>query len=230
MVGNFLLERKEELSKKYGIDFDKLEKEQIKLSKGLKIKDSIDFSKIEKIGAFENLFIKNKIISCFIIMDKDYEITEQSYVIDRIPFPYFPGFRSYREIHAMIKALEKSKEKPDIIFLSGQGIIHPRLGLASHFSLSTGIPTIGVSNFITECEYKDEDNSEIKKGNKIVGRVLISKEESNPLYISPGNFISVESSYNLSKKFIIPPHKRPEPIHIVSKYAKSVRKELMKGA
>ena len=44
MGENLLDTRKEELSKRYGIDFDKLEKEQIKLAKDLTIKDKIDFS------------------------------------------------------------------------------------------------------------------------------------------------------------------------------------------
>ena len=36
------LEKKKELEKRYGIDFDKLEKEQLKLAKGIQTKDSID--------------------------------------------------------------------------------------------------------------------------------------------------------------------------------------------
>ena len=235
--------RKEELSKKYNIDFDKLEKEQIKLAKDLKIKDKIDFSLVNKFGAFENIFIKNKILSCLVVLDNNFDIIDQCYVIEKIHFPYFPGFRSYRELPSMIKALEKINGRLDVVFISGQGIIHPRLGLASHFGLSTGIPAIGVSDFIKDCEFKEEDNSEIKKNpkndvllhfkkygdsrhNKIVGKVLIAKKKSNSLYISPGNNISVESAYNLSKRLIVHPHKRPEPIHIASKYAKSVKKEL----
>ena len=46
------------------------------------------------------------------------------------------------------------------------------------------------------------------------------------MFISPGNLISVSSAHELSKKLINPPHKRPEPLHLASKYAKSVRKEL----
>lgn len=219
--------RKEELSKKYNIDFDKLEKEQIKLAKDLKIKDKVDFSLVNKFGAFENIFIKNKILSCLVVLDNNFDIIDQCYVIDKIHFPYFPGFRSYRELPSMIKALEKINERPDVIFISGQGIIHPRLGLASHFGLLTGIPSIGASDFIKDCDFKEEDNSEIKKNNKIVGKVLISKKESNPLYISPGDNISIESAYNLSKRLIVHPHKKPEPIHIASKYAKSVKKEFL---
>ena len=123
----------------------------------------------------------------------------------------------------MLKAFEKLNEKPDVIFISGQGIIHPRLGLASHFSLSTGIPTIGVSNSFSDCEIKGED---ILKKEKKIGKILTSKEGSNPMYISPGNLISVNTAYEISKKMINLPHKRPEPLHLASKYTREVKKEL----
>ncbi|HJO15136.1 MAG: endonuclease V [Candidatus Pacearchaeota archaeon] len=227
MGENLLDTRKDELSKRYGIDFDKLEKEQIKLAKDLTIKDKIDFSLVDRFGAVENIFIKNKILSCFIVVDKDFEIIDQAYAFERIPFPYFPGFRGYRELPAMIKALERLNEKPDIVFISAQGIIHPRLGLASHFGLVTNIPSVGVSSSLIECEASNEDASEIIKDNEVVGKVLISKKESNPLYIGPGNNITVNSSYDISKKLIRLPHKRPEPIHIAAKYARNVKKELV---
>lgn len=218
--------RKEELSKRYGIDFDKLEKEQISLAKDLVINDKIDFSLAETFGAVENIFIKNKILSCFIVVNKEFEVIDQAYVLERISFPYFPGFRSYRELPAMVKALERLNEKPDVILVSAQGIIHPRLGLASHLGLSTGIPTIGVSTSLVDLEASNEDGSAILKENQPVGKVLISKKESNPLYISPGNNITLDSSYKICKDLINLPHKRPEPIHMAAKYAKSVRKEL----
>ena len=252
--------RKQELSKKYGIDFDKLEREQIKLAKGLEIKDKIDFNLAEKFGAVESIFIKNKILSCIIVCDKNYEVVDRAYVFDKVRFPYFPGFRAYRELPAMVEAFEKLNEKPDVVFVSGQGLIHPRLGLASHFSLSTGIPTIGVSNSLLDCKIdgdvedgadilkEDKENFEktknsksskkdleeisfgkanYSKSSKKIGKVLITKPGSNPMFISPGDKIIVKSAYEISKNLINLPHKRPEPMHLVSKYAKEVRKELV---
>lgn len=219
--------RKQELSKKYGIDFDKLEKEQTNLFKELTIKDKIDFLLAERFGAVDTIFIKNKILCCFIVCDKNFEIIDRSYILERVKFPYFPGFRSYRELPSMITAFEKLNETPDVVFIDGQGIIHPRLGLASHFGLSTGVPTIGVSNSLIDCKTRNEDGADILKNGKKAGNVLIVKKGSNPLFISPGNNISIKASYNISKNLIRLPHKKPEPMHLASKYAKSVKKELM---
>lgn len=214
----------EELAKKYDINLNSLMEEQLKLAKELVIKDKIDFSLADRFGAVENIFINNRLLSCFIVCNKDYEILDRAYVYERVKFPYISGFRGYREVVPMIIAYEKLKEKPDIVFVPGNGITHPRLGLASQFSLSVGgIPTIGVSNNIMECEVIGEDI--LRKGKKI-GRVLKTKEGSNPMFISAGNNISLESAYGLCRKMINLPHKKPEPLHLARKYAKEVQREV----
>lgn len=221
----------EDIAKKYGIELEKLEKEQERLAKELNIKDKIDLSLIEKYGAVDTIFIKNKILCCFIVCDKDYEIIDRSYVFERVKFPYIPGFRSYREAPSIIEAFEKLTEKPDVILVSGQGIIHPKLGLASHLGLSLSIPIIGVSNSLIGCQIDGEeiDGANIIKDSKKVGNVFITKKGSNPMYISPGDKITVKSAYEVVKKTIVPPHKKPEPMYLAAKYSKKVREELNVG-
>jgi deoxyribonuclease V len=214
----------QELVKKYNIDLEKLKSEQLKLAKELEIKDRIDFSLADRFGAIDNTFFGNQLLSCIVVCNKDYEIIDRAYVIEKVKFPYIPGFRNYRELVPMISAFEKLSEKPDVIFVPANGVAHPRLGLASHFSLAVGVPTIGVSNSFADCEIKE---GTLYQSGKKVGKVLLSKEGSNPLYISPGNLIGIESAYNLCKSMINLPHKRPEPLHLAAKYAKEVRREIV---
>ncbi len=215
---------KKELIEKYDIDLPKLESEQLKLAKQLEIKDEMDFSLAEMFGAVDIMFIKNKILCSIIVCDKNYEILDRAYSFEKVRFPYLAGFRAYRELPAMTEAFNKLNEKPDVVFVPAQGILHPRLGLASHFSLALGVASIGVSNSVIGCEIKGDD---ILKGGKKVGKVLISKPNSRPIYISPGNKISISSGYELCKKFINLPHKLPEPMHLASKYGREVKKELL---
>ena len=213
----------EEIAKKYGINPSKLEKEQEKLAEQLEIKDSMDFSAVERIGAIDNAFFQNKIISACIVASPEMEVLEQEYFSDKMRFPYISGFRAYRELPSMLQAFNKLEEKPDVVFINGHGLAHPRLGIASHFSISAGLPTIGVANSLLDGNIKGKD---IFLGKKKVGRVLQGKIGSKPMYVSPGNLISIETACNLAKKFIRLPHKMPEPLHLVHKYAKDVRKEI----
>lgn len=215
---------RDELIKQYNLDVVKLESEQVKLAKQLDVKDFMDFGLAEKFAAFDNSFVGNKILSSVIVVDKDFEVIEKSYAFEKVDFPYLSGFRAYRELPGMMKAFEKLQEKPDLVFVSGQGIIHERLGIASHFSLVVGVPSIGVSNSLVGCEVEGDDI--LKKGKK-VGKVLVGKPGSRPLYVSPGNGISIKTSYDFVKNFIKLPHKLPEPMHLAGKYNREIRKEIL---
>lgn len=218
----------EELAKKYNVDLKELEEEQKKLAKGISLKDAADFSLADKFAGIETTFFENKIISAVVLLNAEMEVIEQQYFSDILRFPYIPGFRAYRELPSMIEAFNKLEETPDVVLINGMGICHPRLGLASHFSLSTGIPAIGVADSLMK-DAKLEDEDIIINGKK-VGMILKSKEHGNPLYISPGNLISIKSSFELAKKLIIPPHKYPEPLHVARKYAKETRDELFQSS
>jgi deoxyribonuclease V len=224
---------KKELIEKYGIDLEKLEKEQLELAKNLEIKDKIDFSLADSFGAVDISFIKNQILVSIIVCKpllegedgkKECEIIDRAYFLDKVHFPYLAGFRAYRELPAMVKAFDKLNEKPDVIFVPAQGITHPRLGLASHFSLNIGVPVIGVANSIIDFEIKDDD---IVMNNKNVGKLFTSKKESRPMYVSPGNDIGVDTCLKICNDFVNLPHKLPEPMHLAGKYSREIRKELV---
>lgn len=215
-----------ELIAKYGIDIEALKKEQTKLAKEVKLKDIIDFPLATRFGAIENICIGNQILSAIIVCSREFEIIEQQYFLDKLRFPYLHGFRAYREMPSMVEAYSKLSEKPDVVFIHGHGITHPRLGLASHFSLAAGVPTIGVAGELFEETKISSNGEDIMLGKEKVGKVLKSKEKANPLFISPGNNISIETALKISKDMLKHPHKLPEPLHLAHKYAKEVKDEL----
>ncbi|MEK6820233.1 MAG: endonuclease V [Nanoarchaeota archaeon] len=218
-------EKLAEIEKKYNIDFLKLQREQLKLAKSLKIKDEIDFELADRVAGIDNTFFKNNIISAVVVLAEG-EVVEQEYSSGKIKFPYVAGFRAYRELESMISAFNKLDEKPDVVFVSGHGILHSRgLGLASHFSLATGVPTIGVSDSLLVGEIQGNG---IFLDTKLVGTVIYTKKGARPLCVSPGNLISVSTSEKLTRKFTMEPHKYPEPLRLAKKYAREIRKELFK--
>ncbi len=128
------------------------------------------------------------------------EIAEVETSVAELAFPYIPGLLSFREAPLVLELFEKLRHKPDLLFVDGQGIAHPRrLGIASHLGLWLDMPTIGCAKSRL-CGKYDEVGHEagsaaalIHEG-EVVGTVLRTRAGSRPLYISPGHKISLEES------------------------------------
>ncbi|MGG6263766.1 deoxyribonuclease V [Leptolyngbya sp. AN03gr2] len=115
-------------------------------------------------------------------------------------FPYIPGFLSFREVPAVLDALEQLKIIPDLLLCDGQGLAHPRrFGIACHLGILTNLPAIGVakSRLIgTYSEVPDERGAWVPLLHKedTIGAVLRTRIKTNPLYISSGHRISLKSA------------------------------------
>jgi deoxyribonuclease V len=125
---------------------------------------------------------------------------EERCVRDVTRFPYIPGLLSFREVPGIIKVLKQLKTEPDLILCDGQGIAHPRgLGLASHLGLFIDKPTIGcaksrlVGQFSEVGNIKGDYVSLLIKG-EVKGAVLRTRTGTKPLFISPGNRITLDHS------------------------------------
>jgi deoxyribonuclease V len=125
--------------------------------------------------------------------------------VARLPttFPYIPGLLSFRELPAILQALSKLNQPPDIFLCDGQGMAHPRrFGLACHLGVYTGIPSVGVAktrligNHGPLPEEKGNWVALIDKG-ETIGAVLRTRSGVKPLYISIGHKISLKRAIEL---------------------------------
>jgi deoxyribonuclease V len=118
-----------------------------------------------------------------------------------LDFPYVPGLLSFREGPAILAAFDKIKQWPDLAFFDGQGIAHPRkIGIASHMGVLLDLPTIGVAKSPLAVRGEDpgpEPGSwtpwHNRKG-EILAAALRTRPRSNPLYISPGHRVDLQTS------------------------------------
>ncbi len=130
----------------------------------------------------------------------DLQLREQAIAKRPTTFPYIPGFLSFREIPAVIDALEKVSITPDLILCDGQGIAHPRrFGIACHLGILADIPTIGAAKSLLvgkHDELPEEKGSwqPLRYRGEVVGAVLRSRTGVNPLYVSPGHRISLPTA------------------------------------
>lgn len=128
------------------------------------------------------------------------EVLESAIARRPTSFPYVPGLLSFREIPAVLEALEKLEKLPNLLLCDGQGIAHPRrMGIASHLGLLTDIPSIGVGKsrlYGSHGEVPDEKGAwvPLKHGKEIIGAVLRTRVKVKPIYVSPGHKIGLKSA------------------------------------
>lgn len=131
---------------------------------------------------------------------EDLQLQDRAIARRPTSFPYIPGLLSFREVPAVLDALEKLTVIPDLLLCDGQGIAHPRrLGIASHLGLLTDMPTIGVAKSLLvgrHAEISDERGScqpLLHKG-ETIGAALRTRPGTKPVYISPGHRVSLETA------------------------------------
>ncbi len=131
------------------------------------------------------------------------ELVEYAIAEEPTRFPYVPGYLSFREVPAILAALNKLKQRPDLLLCDGQGIAHPRrFGLACHLGVLTNIPSIGVakSRLVGEHEEPGAERgarAELIHQGELIGAVLRTRDKVKPLYISTGHRISLDSACEL---------------------------------
>ncbi|MBL8251545.1 MAG: deoxyribonuclease V [Candidatus Competibacter sp.] len=130
------------------------------------------------------------------------ELTLLETAIARRPteFPYIPGLLSFRELPAVLDALARLSEPPDLLLCDGQGIAHPRrLGIASHLGLLVELPSVGVAK-TRLCGTSQEPPEQrgawtpLRAGDEVIGAVLRTRPGVKPLYVSCGHRVSLDTA------------------------------------
>ncbi len=159
---------------------------------------------------------RNKGIAAMVVIDEKFRIIEEKWVEGEIKVPYIHGFLSFRELPLMKKTIENIENRPQITFVSGNGILHPRfLGIASHLGVELDISTIGIAKKLLCGELKED---------KIICKDRIVGIKFGNIYVSPGNRISIESALKYTKK-MMGEHRLPEPLYLADKLSREIAED-----
>ena len=138
--------------------------------------------------------------------------------------PYVPGLLSLRELPALMAALDMLTRTPDLVFVDGQGIAHPRrLGIAAHFGVVTGLPSLGVAKKVLAGRHDQPEQIQgdytplVHRGDHI-GWALRSKLRCNPLIVSPGHRVSMQTSLDWVLR-TLRGYRLPEPTRLADRIA-----------
>jgi deoxyribonuclease V len=130
------------------------------------------------------------------------QIVEQHIYEEPVRMPYIPGLLSFREAPCVLGAFSQLQHLPDLVLVDGAGIAHPRrIGIASHLGLWLDLPTIGCAKSILTGTYDKAMLSEqagswvpLFSRKEIIGAAVRTRTRVNPMIISLGHRISLETS------------------------------------
>jgi deoxyribonuclease V len=161
------------------------------------------------------------------------ETVDEAWAEARLDFPYIPGFLSFREIPALLRAFENLKTRLDCVMADGQGLAHPRrFGLACHLGLTLGMPTLGCakSRLTGECEEPEQkkgSSSPLTIEDEPVGAVLRTRDGVSPIYVSPGHLFDIGSAVRVALECAVT--RIPEPTRRAHMLVTGVKKRIFSG-
>ncbi len=135
----------------------------------------------------------------------DLEIVERAIHCDRLTFPYIPGLLSFREAPALLRALAQLRHDPDVVFVDGHGLSHPRrAGIACHVGLCVDRPVIGCAKSRLTGVFREPG---LTRGatsklydvdGDVIGAVVRTRDCVKPVFVSVGHKIGLAKAVRLT--------------------------------
>ena len=169
--------------------------------------------------------------AAFVVLDfKTLEIVATSQAVSLLSFPYIPGLLTFREAGPLIEAWKALRVDPDIVVFDGHGIAHPRrLGIAAHMGLILDRPTFGCGKSLLIGNYsrlgeKKGSTAPLLDGDEQIGVALRTKDRTNPVFISRGHKIDLETCVRVALA-TTRGYRIPEPTRQAHLLANELRRE-----
>lgn len=151
-----------------------------------------------------------------------------------VPHPYEPGMLGWREAPLVLEALTRLPVEPDLILVDGNGTAHPRrFGLACHIGYALEHPTIGVAKtWPPGCKDVPAVLQKVRGSkrallhevsNDKVGYEVYTQDQTNPVFVSPGNRVSLDQAVSLVLR-CTPNYRIAEPLRAADHSANEFRK------
>lgn len=124
-----------------------------------------------------------------------------------VAFPYVPGLLSFREMPALIPLIERLDVRPDAFMSDAHGRAHPRrFGLACHLGVYFDVPVVGVAKSRLVGHFQEPGVQkgahawmyDEESGEEIIGAVVRTRTEVNPVFVSVGHRMTLEQAITLT--------------------------------
>lgn len=173
-------------------------------------------------------------VAAVVLSTTNWSVVHQQRLKMKVERRYEPGLLGFREAPLLLEVLVRLPGEPDLILVDGTGIAHPRkFGLACHIGHALDHPTVGVAKLWPPgC-----DDSKVvvprRRGSKRallhdpsgdrVGYEVFTQDNTNPVYVSPGNRISLDEAVSFVLR-CAPWYRIPEPLRAADHAANEYRR------
>lgn len=215
---------------------------QNSLKEKIVLSDNFDKANIKTVAGVDLAYWKDKngdeqAVCCIVVIDFDtHKVIEKKQYNGKIEVPYIPGFLAFRELPLVMKTVELLENSPDIFIFDGNGYLHPRhMGIASHASFYLNKPTIGVAKTYfrvdKKTDYTEPENlsgsfTDIVIDGEVYGRALRTHSDVKPVFLSAGNFISLETATDIVMSLVEKESHIPIPTRLADLETHTARKEI----
>lgn len=211
---------------------------QLNLVDKIELLDKIKEEDIKTVSGIDLAYWKENgldyAVCCIVTINyKTKEIIEIQSLAGKIDVPYLPGYLSFRELPLIINTFKQLELNTDLIMFDGNGYLHYRnMGIATHASFYLNKPTIGIAKSylkVDNADYVMPENQDgaytdiIIKG-KIYGRAVRTHKGVKPIFVSCGNWITLDTSTNIVLNLIERDSRQPLPTRLADIETRKQRK------
>ena len=153
----------------------------------------LDVAAVRTVGGLDVSVRGDRVAAAVVVLDAaTLEVVDQAVWEGPVAFPYVPGLLSFREIPALLPALERLEALPDVLMLDAHGRAHPRrFGLACHLGVLLDRPALGVAKSLYVGNYADlgeekGDTAPLVYKSETVGMAVRTRARVLPVFVSVG--------------------------------------------
>jgi deoxyribonuclease V len=204
---------------------------QRRLRRELRLEDAVRPADVRLVAGVDNgyLAVGTPTTGCsaaVVLRLPELEVVETRRACVAVTFPYVPGLLAFRELPAMLAALQELQAQPDVILVDAHGYAHPRrMGAASHLGLLLDRPTIGCAKSRLVGTYEEPPPElgawrPLMDRGEVVGAVVRSRPKGAPLFVSPGHKVSVQGAVEVVLACLRGRSIMPEPTRLADALVK----------
>lgn len=171
-----------------------------------------------------------------VVSTNNWKTMATSYGTATLPAPIpSPDIESFLVGPVALEALSEIAFKPDMLFVDGPGLAHPRqFGIACHLGLVTQTPTIGINAHLPSgCSIGGQISLGQKRASSLkvvsgpskseVGSLVRTQEDQEGIFVSVGNRLSHADAISFALR-ASPHHRFPAPLQAAQDVLRENRK------